>query len=357
MKLNAACLVPLAGLTLCSPAIVPRAASNETIPYPNHPIIEFPLRTWAENLAVRSNGHILLTILNTPQLVQVDPLSLQPPILIHQFPNPDGMDGLIGIVEMEHDIFYAIHGNFNISDTRGTPGTYSIWKIDLNLFQTGQNGTITSPALVNELLKISETLLPNSIIPLSKPQNQVLISDSRLGGIWKLDLNTLAYEVVIKDPLMDPTANPSFLGVNGIKVYNHDLYFTNTQAGTLNRVPIDLANGSAIGPAEILQQGLFTADDLILDSVGDVYVAQDAGNVLVKVAATSGGGWETQTLVGARNDTYLAGATAVQFGRTKLDRDVLYVSTNGGQAIPVDGKVANGKVVAVNTETVAAEGS
>ena len=100
---------------------------------------------------------------------------------------------------------------------------------------------------------------------------------------------------------------------------------------------------------QILQTGLTTADDFILDKAGDACIAQDAANVLTEVSAKV----EIRAPVGGLNDSYLAGATAVQFGRTELDRVVLYVMTNGGQAKPVGGVVVPGKVVAVFTETEA----
>jgi len=93
-----------------------------------------------------------------------------------------------------------------------------------------------------------------------------------------------------------------------------------------------------------LQTGLVTADDFIFDQAGDTYIAQDAANVLREISAAG----EVRTLVGGLDDTYLAGATAVAFRRTALDSSVLlYVSTKGGKAKPVDGGMITGKIVAV----------
>ncbi|MCJ1401532.1 hypothetical protein MMC11_004747 [Xylographa trunciseda] len=339
------------GMVTCTPISYKYASdtSIQSIPYPNRPVIEFPLGTWAENLAVRGNGQILVTVLNTPQLLQVDPLSLQEPFLIHQFPNPDKADGVGGIAELAPDVFYIVTGNFTISDLEGTPGTYSVWEVDMNTFSGGENGTIVTPATVNKITDIPGALTANGVIALSKYENALLVADSKLGAVWKVDVKTKVCEVVIKDPLMNASSDPSSLGVNGIKIFDGFLYFTNTQAGTFSRIPIH-ADGTAAGAAEILKTGILTADDLVFDMAGDAYIASDAGNVLTEVSAKG----QVRTVVGNFNSSYLAGATAVQFGRTALDRSVLYVTTNGGQAKPVNGLVAPGKVVAVYTETYAA---
>src|SRR2546429_191408 len=69
---------------------------------------QFPNSTWIENLAVRPNGNLLVTILNTPELYQVDPLDPREPALIHKFPRALG---LLGIAEVDHDVFAVIAGN------------------------------------------------------------------------------------------------------------------------------------------------------------------------------------------------------------------------------------------------------
>jgi hypothetical protein len=46
----------------------------------------------------------------------------------------------------------------------------------------------------------------------------------------------------------------------------------------------------------------------------------------------------------------VAGCTAAAFGRSKKDGKTLYVTTSGGQAVPVNGTVTEGgKVVAIDT--------
>lgn len=60
---------------------------------------------------------------------------------------------------------------------------------------------------------------------------------------------------------------------------------------------------------------------------------------------------EAMTLVaGNSNSTLLAGVTAGQFGRLSSDCNILYLTTNGGLAIPVNGSIiVGGKIASIDT--------
>lgn len=111
---------------------------------------------------------------------------------------------------------------------------------------------------------------------------------------------------------------------------------------TFNRVQIH-PEGTAAGPAEtVAHDGL--GDDFAIDSAGNAYIMQGGDNTLVEVTAADA----EFVIAGNLNSTVVAGSTAAQFGRTAFDRSILYVTTNGGIAGPVDGYIIGGKVVAVN---------
>lgn len=59
---------------------------------------------WVENIAVRSNGKILVTLINTPQVWQIDPAS-HIAELVHVFPHAISA---LGITEYEHDVFAVV---------------------------------------------------------------------------------------------------------------------------------------------------------------------------------------------------------------------------------------------------------
>ena len=112
----------LTPLIVTTAAIIPRTSPNAHRPV-LHDVWQFPNGTWVENLAVRSNGQILATLLSIPELYQVDPIGGQHPQLIHRFPM---VTGLTGITEVEKDVFVVIAGNWSLKTLSTTPGSYSM---------------------------------------------------------------------------------------------------------------------------------------------------------------------------------------------------------------------------------------
>jgi len=112
------------------------------------------------------------------------------------------------------------------------------------------------------------------------------------------------------------------------------LYFTNSGEGIFAKMPIH-EDGTPAGPTSIIARA--PADGYFDDFTvrGEfAYLVTGSGNSVEKVRLDGRG---KQTIVaGSLNSTTLAGPTAVAFGRTARDMDVLYVVTSGGLAVPVD---------------------
>ena len=109
----------------------------------------------------------------------------------------------------------------------------------------------------------------------------------------------------------------------------------------MNTIPIK-PDGTAAGPAKVIATGLAGTDDFQYDARGDVFVAQNRpGNELgfVKKGASTGNVLAP-----------VVGTTAVQFGRTKADKETLYVTSDagvmvvGGQNITIGGRVSKANV-------------
>lgn len=147
---------------------------------------------------------------------------------------------------------------------------------------------------------------------------------------------------------MAPTLALPVLGINGIRLFsNHTLYFANSAQGILATIPINL-DGTAAGPARKIASAAkgTVYDDFALNRYGDAFVATESGDSVVEVRRDG----SMRTIAGAVNTTEIAEPTSAQFGRTVVDRDVLYVTTAGGLAFPIDGHlVVGGQVVAVDT--------
>lgn len=292
---------------------------------------QFSDPTWIENIAIRSNGDLLVTFLTSPDLYLIDPTKppSTPPTLIHSF---NSSVGITGITELTPDVFY-------VSVTNITAGAYIVWEVDLRHQPTG----------IREVAAFNSSGLINGLTTLSIPHQTIILADTYLGVIWKLDVQTSAQSIVIDLPEMKPPTpnNSASLGVNGIKIRDGFLYFTNTDVGTFSRVHID-TNGTAYGAVQTLATVPY-ADDFALDAQGNAWVAQGPLNTVAFVKYNGGKQpWNVTTAAGSIGELTVAGGTACAFGRGPTDQGTLYVTTEGGTTAPVNGTITEGgKVVAL----------
>jgi hypothetical protein len=309
-------------------------------------IYQFPNETWIENIAVRSNGKLLVTLITTPDIYQVDPFSATEPVLVHSFSNAASV---LGIAEIEPDVFGVVVGNWSTKTFATTNGSYSVWKVDLRSFKYDENRRVASNASVTEIASIPDASFLNGLTLLSPSSPYLLIADAGLGVVWRLNYRTAKYDVALDDALMKPASGDIVLGVNGLHTRNGYLYFTNNFQYLFARVPIS-PSGTATGPYEVLAyNGL--GDDFAFDNDGNAYIAQDPGDALERVTPEG----IVTVLAGNTNSTILEGDTAAAFGRTEWDRDILYVVTNGGISGPVaETNIVGGKVLRVNVPALLA---
>ncbi|KAL1793732.1 hypothetical protein ACET3X_008714 [Alternaria dauci] len=301
----------------------PRAVSQTTSSSPVT-LAQYAVGTWIENLAVRANGKILLTMITPPEIWEVDPS--QPPAsnattLVHSFTGTTA-DHTSGISEVEPDVFMVVGGN-------------SIWRVDMNE---------ESSSRVSEIVNLASSRLLNGVATLDANAGIILVADSELGLIWRVDTKTLEYEIALQDDTMaaQQTLN-RLIGINGLRFSGDYVYYNNSPGQLVCRVRVDRASGKAVGPYEVIAEGVL-GDDFAVDQDGTVYMAEMTENVVTRVQLDG-----TQAVfAGNLNSTDVAGATSAAFGRTEGARNVLYVTTNGGTSAPVNGSIVEGgKIVAI----------
>src|SRR5271155_1199820 len=96
-----------------------------------HVVHQFPLGTWVEHHAVRSNGKFLVTLLTTPDLFQVDPREIYEPQLIPTF---SGHTSLLDIAVTYTNTFYVVAANLSIGiPITAVPGSSSVRHVDMKL--------------------------------------------------------------------------------------------------------------------------------------------------------------------------------------------------------------------------------
>ncbi|TKA83152.1 hypothetical protein B0A55_00708 [Friedmanniomyces simplex] len=309
-----------------------------SLPFPNDNAVgvvwQFPNTTWIENLAVRQNGKILCTSLSAAAIFMVNPFE-HTETTVHQF---EAGNGVLGITEIEDDVFVIVSSRVNLATSAAAPGSAAAWKVDMGTWTQGDNNPVTLIA------NLTDVGLPDGVVPLSEP-GAVLIADATKGLIWKLATINGKYTVVIQDDIL-VSSNPRIpLGVDGLHIVDGYLYFTNLGDNILCRVSIDNA-GNATDEIELVAT-MPAPDDFALAAEGTAYVA--GANQLYRVSPAG----QVDVLAGGINDTTLEGATSAQFGRTRHDAGVLYIGTNGGLLVPVNGRLIGGQILAVNIDQFA----
>jgi len=114
------------------------------------------------------------------------------------------------------------------------------------------------------------------------------------GGVWRIPPGGEA-EVWVRHPLLTG-AGASPVGANGIGYYHGDLFVTNTNKGTIVRIPVAKDGGAGepevwkqLGPVPealpVLSKFPIMPDGLALDVHGNVYVTILTRNAIVRVNA------------------------------------------------------------------------
>ena len=275
-----------------------------------------------ENLAIRSNGQILVTSTANPLLYQYDPASIIAPALVTVFPDTTSA---LGITELQPDLFYITTGNASATGGQGTRNSFFVYEVDMTNFASSVNGSVTSPPAVRQVGGIPTAGLTNGVTGVysatEQPANFLLIADTVNELIWKMDVSTGNVTVASDDQTMQ--------GADGVKVQNETLYYSSSTHKSVFSIPIDTTTGIVppFAEATVLANNM-TVDDFILDAQGKIYAAGNGANViwLIDPAANT-----TSVFAGTlgANSSSIIGPSALQFGRLPSDSNSLYVTAGG----------------------------
>ena len=317
----------------------PRTSSNNTSTnlLPTQLIYDFGPDSWIENLAIRSNGHILATEdIPHPILYYVNPFASEQnrTVIINDFSNVTA--SILGIVETSPDIFHICSSNASASPPHAYGENY-IFRIDMRSFDPVNP---RESAHISQVGSIPQAGLLNGMTYMGGETNSLFIADFLLGLVWTFNLTTNETRVAVNNTY---TRSSSF-AIDGIKIFqDRYLYFTNSGQETFVKVPLN-PQGEVVGPYTTLMQGEFAPDDFAIDDAGNSYVTSfTLGKEGLFFVPSSGG-----------NGTLIAemkGPTSAAFGRTKedLESGALYVTTCGGDfAYDTDPVTVSGKIYRVD---------
>nr|ADO29928.1 hypothetical protein PP106 [Penicillium paxilli] len=315
-------------------------------PYPNaqpkvkvETLYQFPENgSWVDNIVLRSNGNLLLTRLDVPEVWSVNTTSGNA-TLAHSFVNATSC---FGITEVEDDVFAVVVGNFSTKTYAPTPGSFSVQKLDFNV-ESNDTERTSQTAAVSHIAALPEAQALNGMTSFTKESNLVLIADSPKGAIWKVNTKTGDYEVALNDTTMMPAEGvPLPLGINGLKLVDEYIYYSSTTRMQFCRVKVD-KNANAVGSFEIIASG-FLPDNMDVTPDGTAYIATDPQNSVVRITPYG----QISLVAGGQLSTQIPGPTSV---RLTDDRKTLYVGTSGGQVAPVLGTFKEpGKIAKITME-------
>ncbi|KAK3904370.1 hypothetical protein C8A05DRAFT_13766 [Staphylotrichum tortipilum] len=333
------------GATTCGPSY----------PLPLRMVYQFSKPTYLQCLYVRSNGDMLMgTVFPNASIYYLTGATTPTPhvSVIHTFagiPSTDVINGVTGIVETEPNLF-TFTGGIQQSLGLQVNGTWGVWQLDMR----------TNSTSLREIQHIPNSGLLSAIVALPQNPTVVLVADTSLGQILRVDTHAPAkWEVVLADWATmhyPPWASLQF-GVNGLTIRGEYLYWTNSFVATIYRVRITEDGYAAPGarPEEVTWVRSLFVDGLVFGPEGNgdqtLWAATNADN---RVLAISGEGKVT-TVAGAPDEMTAAGVVAPRFGRLAGDEHTLYVASSGGIVLPVNGtEFEGGKVVAIDTRPWAA---
>ncbi|MDT5027564.1 MAG: hypothetical protein QOE61_3990 [Micromonosporaceae bacterium] len=141
-------------------------------------------------------------------------------------------------------------------------------------------------------------------LALDRGEDALYATDSTSGTVWQVSLNSGTASVWAQGAELKPSKSPGF-GANGIKVHDGAVWVSNTDQGTLLRIPID-AHGTA-GAVTTVAQGLTAIDDFAFTGDGNTVLA--AQNFVSEVSLVQPDGTHQTVLTatdGLSNPTSIA---------------------------------------------------
>jgi hypothetical protein len=302
----------------------------------------FPEHFFLENLVMRADGSILVTVLNRKELWYVPPVTAGLPVeprLMHGFGEPP-----LGVVESaEPDVFLLCTSNIYTSHES------HLHRLDLRSWQQGARVTPqTSLAFPKSAGGLNGACLVAPTV--------LLVGDSLAGLIWRVDLHRegeAELRVWLKHASMDYVPGekkPEQPGVNGVRFAERSgyLYYTATATQVFMRVKVDPATQHPTSEPELVADGHQYDDFCIDEEAGVAYVTTHRENSIERIPlepGVAGRGF----VAGVPFDRLLVGPSSGVWGRGlgETGRIAYFITDGGTTAPPPDGLVRPARLLPV----------
>ena len=216
--------------------------------------LDFSRGQTPENLALEPDGSADVTFAEAAQVARVS-LNGQVRILA-QLPEPAGgaacpvLGPLLRAPALTVGIVRDHTGSLYVALCTGSPGLQGIWRV--------------SPAgSARRIAALPADGIPNDMA-LDERHGFIYVADSLLSTIWRVSVADGTVTAWATGPQLAPNGG---LGANGLKLHDSAVWVSNTQLGTLMRIPIR-PDGSA-GPIQAVTSGLPGIDDFAFTGPGN----------------------------------------------------------------------------------------
>jgi hypothetical protein len=226
-----------------------------------------------ENITVRPDGSADLTFALAAQVARVGPTGRVQ--ILAQLPTGAGCP-LTGAPGVSTGIVQIPDGTFYVGLCTGSAGTQGVWRV-------------RPDGSVKRFAALPANGVPNGLA-LDPLHGYFYMTDSYLSTVWRISLWDGTATAWATGPELAPDG---FIGANGLKLHDDAVWVTNTQHGTLLRIPIR-PNGAA-GPIQQVASGLSGIDDFDFTGPGPdapVLAAVNSQHLLVLIRRD--GTWQTE---------------------------------------------------------------
>ena len=304
-------------------------------------VAEFPEHFFLENMAVRNDGSLLITVQNRKELwfVPASGATLPvEPLLLGTFEF-----NTLFVIERKPERFLL--GVADIYDTQ----LARLYQIDL---RTWSPGATISPRLVLEFPKPWVGLNGACFVAPS-----VLLAAGAAELIWRVDISddlTASARVWLRHDSMKNRPGekkPEQPGTNGVQfdAKTSYLYYTTTSQRMMLRVKVDPVTQEPADLPEFVAGGRQWDDFLIDEEASVAYVTTHRENTIDRVRLAHDGNRDGRTvIVGDPFTEMLVGPSAGAWSRVPGERGrVAYFLTDGGTAQPPDGVFRSAKLLRI----------
>ena len=308
---------------------------------------EFPQGFFLENLAIRSDNSVLVSVATKNQLWYVPPVGGELPVTpvhLHTFGHI-----VMNNVEVEPDVFYLC-----TSDVYTTHESY-LNRIDMRGWTPG------APIAPQPILKFADPVKGLNGGCLIGPR-VLLISDMYAGLIWRVDIApdgmSAAPRVWLKHASMDfipwPATKPLQPGVNGIQyaARTHCLYYTSTAQLLFMRVRVDPETLEPADDPEFVAGGRMADDFCIDEDAAVAYLTTHRQNTIdrVPLEPSANRDFARHSVAGDPFDPQLVGPSSGAWGRSLGDygRRAYFLTDGGTTSPPEDGVARTAKLLRVD---------